>query len=642
MLLLLLYGAVFVVLAMAQFSGQGGFTQRVGHFVVTGRYRLPEEGESRPNEYLLDGKTSVFFGGLEFTMSGGEEDTAFRVVTQDGGRETVQPQGMTISGESALFALPGGGELNFSTHYTGGGPELRISGVFPEGITGAELPYKPLKNTGFKDSGDSQLVVSSDGVNYSFGRSPLDSGRRLLFLTADGPALSYRAVPEKRPFSPDDFVIPRAASRQSFNEALSRWLDQNFSVWNRTIKDENDEELTAAYAAEALGRGTYKAAVAAVPQAFLNGRQRTYISSVYLGRLGDALRSLTALDREKLGRLSRQINEKSLDFLKEPHVFEYLAVRGHANFIEEGAGIIRSVDPASLSLEHTTGILEGFVDWKTYRPDSENPFERLIDQACFVISEAVRMTPGGDRVFVFLGQHGEGEFNLRLGKALLDWAESSGNDSWAGAARSIILSVLSLGDSSGLVKAGFLLSGEGEITENPAPSGLTTARLYRILRSGEYRPKALPIAVPANNLWTWTAARTVSASLEDEVLDISVSFPAGETHYMIIRGVRPFVKIQLYNMDFRTDPQFERYDSSGWSYNAQEQALILKMRHRTTAEHVRIFYRAGGNGAAANPPGAGANAADHADNAGSPGSPGGAGGADRAADPAGADSTNES
>jgi hypothetical protein len=617
MLLLLLYGAVFVVLGMVQFARQGGFTRRVGHFVVTGQYRLPGEGDppGSPNEYLLDGETSVFFGGLEFNMSQGDEDNSFRVVTQDGGREKVQPERMTISGESALFVLPGGTELNFSTHYTGGAPELRISGVFPEGLAGAELPYKPLRKTGLKDAGDGQFVVSADGVNYSFGRSPLDSGRRLLFLNTGGPVLSYRVIPEKKAFFPDDFIIPRAGSRQDFEEALSRWLDQNFSLWNRTIKDKNNEELTTAYAGEALRRGTYKAAVSAVPPAFLNGQQRTYISSVYLGRLGDALGSLNTLDREKLGRLSRQINEKSLDFLKEHRVFEYLAVRGHTNFIEEGAGIIGSADPAQVALEHAAGILEGFIDWKTYRPDSDNPFERLVDQACFVISEAVRMTPEGDRVFVFSGQSGEAEFNLRLGKALLDWAESSENASWAGVARSLILSVLSLGDGFGVVKAGLLLSPEEEIIENPAPSQLTTARLYHILRPGEYRPKALPIAVPANNIWTWTAARSVSASLQNDVLDILVSFPAGETHYMIIRGVRPFVKIQLYNMDFRTDPQFERYDSSGWSYNAREQTLILKMKHRITLEHVRIFYQAernGGNGADSS---AGASNADVANGA---------------------------
>jgi len=69
-----------------------------------------------------------------------------------------------------------------------------------------------------------------------------------------------------------------------------------------------------------------------------------------------------------------------------------------------------------------------------------------------------------------------------------------------------------------------------------------------------------------------------------------VNFPAGETHYMIIRGMRPFTKIQLYGMDFRTDPQFERYDSSGWSYIAEEQTLILKMKHKTQTEHIKVIY----------------------------------------------------
>jgi hypothetical protein len=77
---------------------------------------------------------------------------------------------------------------------------------------------------------------------------------------------------------------------------------------------------------------------------------------------------------------------------------------------------------------------------------------------------------------------------------------------------------------------------------------------------------------------------------EEGVLDVSVDFAAGETHYMMIRGLRPFTKIQLYGIDFRTDPRFERYDSSGWAYSASEQTLILKMKHKSPIEHVRIYF----------------------------------------------------
>ena len=211
-----------------------------------------------------------------------------------------------------------------------------------------------------------------------------------------------------------------------------------------------------------------------------------------------------------------------------------------------------------------------------------------------------------DRVFSFYGSQGDTEFNLRLGKALLIYTDAltqatqgGGQNSaqvngqiksWAGIGRSLVLSALSMGDASGMVKTGLVISDTGEISESPQTSALTTARLYRILNPGDFYPRAVAIGATANSIWTWTAAQTVTASQDNNVMDIAVTFPAGETHYMIIRGVRPFTKIQLYNMDFRTDPQFERYDSSGWSYISQEQTLILKMKHKAEKEDIKIFY----------------------------------------------------
>ena len=611
LLLLVLYCAFFTALVVIQFAKRGGFTQKVGDFVVTGQYRLPGENDPprAPNEYYLDGDAHVFFGGIDFGMNKGNDGHSLRLTLEDGTREEALPERMVISGDSVLFSFPGGPQLEFATQYSGGALELQISGVFPQGVTGMELPFKPLRKAGIRETGDGQFIVSADGVNYSFGHSSVDSEHRILLIKAGDGALSYRAIPERKTFSPDDFILPQARTAEAYNDVITRWRDQNFSLWNRTIADQNNEDVVVAYEGEALVRGTYKAAVAAVPPGFLNGSARTYESSVYLGNLDQAYRSLSAREREKLARLSRQINEKSLEFLKEPRVFEYFAVRGYLNFFDAGADLVRTIDPATLALDITPGILEGYIDWKTFRPAADNPFERLVDQACFVISESLRRTTDssgapGNRVFSFYGSQGDTEFNLRLGRALMIYAESSlngalnsaqtngQNSSWAAIGRSLILSALSLGDASGAVKAGLTLSESGEINENqnPARSDLTTARLYRILNPLDTYPRALAIGAAVNSIWTWTAAQTVSASQENNVLDIAVNFPAGETHYMLIRGVRPFTKIQLYNMDFRTDPQFERYDSSGWSYIPQEQTLLLKMKHRTTEEHVRIFY----------------------------------------------------
>ena len=577
LLFALLYCAVFVALAAVQFSKQGGFTQKVGDFVVSGRYRLPAEDEppGAPNEYLLDGEAHVFFGGMDFGLAKATDGRSLRFSTTGGDEAEILPERMIVSGESAIFSFPGGTELHFSSQYAGGALVMLISGVFSGDVSAVELPFRPLRKAAIKDTGDGQFIVSADGVDYSFGRSPMDVEAKVLFLRPGEGPVSYRALPQRKTFSPDDYILPQARTAQAYNEEITLWRDQNFSLWNRSIAEQSDEDVVVAYGGEALVRGTYKAAVAAVSSGFLRGSSRTYESSVYLGSLDQAFRSFSAREREKIARLSRIINEKSLEFLKEPCVFEYFAVRGQSNLVDAGADLIRAIDPSSIALDITPGILEGYVDWMAFRPNTENPFERLVDQACFVVSESLGMSggvKGTSEMLVFVLQ-GDTGFNLRLGKALSNYAEITQDNYWTGIGRSLVLSAL---------------YGSGGIAESMDPQ--TSARLYRILNPVESYPRALPVG-SINTIWAWTAAQRVSASQQNDVLDIAVRFTAGETHYMMIRGVRPFARIQLYNMDFRTDPQFERYDSSGWVYNAQEQTLLLKMKHRVTEEHVRIIFR---------------------------------------------------
>jgi hypothetical protein len=106
---------------------------------------------------------------------------------------------------------------------------------------------------------------------------------------------------------------------------------------------------------------------------------------------------------------------------------------------------------------------------------------------------------------------------------------------------------------------------------------------------GDYRPHALAFNPASLGLWAWTASPAVQVIQEGPVLDIGVNFPLGESHYMLIRGVKPFYRLQFYEMDWRSDPQFERYDSSGWVYYPQDQILVLKVKHRTPTERIRLY-----------------------------------------------------
>jgi hypothetical protein len=190
------------------------------------------------------------------------------------------------------------------------------------------------------------------------------------------------------------------------------------------------------------------------------------------------------------------------------------------------------------------------------------------------------------------------EYNLRLGLALDQYGRQSGRDDWRVLGRSLVLSVLSFTENGSLpAKLSISRPGENEggseipDTVIPAPGSarIDSLALYRWFPAATY-PHAVSIGASVNGVWAWTTSAFVTVSQENNILDISVSFMPGETHYMLIRNLRPFVKIQLYGIDYRTDPQFERYDSSGWSYSSSEQTLLLKLKHRLPVEHIRVFY----------------------------------------------------
>jgi hypothetical protein len=565
------------MLAFVQFSKRGGFTHKIGSFVISGHNRtgVVYENLNNPNEYFLEGDVHVLFGGMDFCLVNGNDGRSLSLFIGDESLEAL-PEHMIVSDSEDVvtFTFTGGTELIFTALRSGKQEELRITGVFSEEVTGIELPFKLQRRAGVRNTGDGSFIINFGGANYSFGNSSMDIERRLLILNL-GAYLSYGIIPELKTFSPDDFILPEAEVAEAYNMAVTRWRERVFSLWNHALSEYNNEDLVVAFIVEALSRGSYAMAVEAVPASFLGSSARTYESSVYVGALDQASRSLVAVEREKLNRLSRQINEKSLEFLLEPRVFEYLALHGYTALISAGAELAGTIEPDILALDLVPGILEGYLDWNLLGRDEDNPFENLTGIACSLIFESLLRTSDGNsgyQVFVSYGEPGYLEFNLRLGKALLAYAESVQNNSWAGIGRSLILSALygSSGESSG-------------------SSVFESARLYRVLSPVDAYPRTVTMLPQGTR--AWTTALAISTAQQNDILDISVSFLAGGTHYMIVRGIGPFSRIQLYDMDFRMDSQFERYDSSGWNYVSQEQTLLLKMRHRNPVEHVRIIFR---------------------------------------------------
>jgi len=583
--LIVLYCAVFIILASLQFSKKGSFSHSIGAMSITGQYQLSAEelnpdalstspGTVEPSvrgslgdvsrAHYLAGGARIFFGGLEFNLKE-DNDRGLFIAGEDGVPQPVNPYLLVLTENSAQFGLPGGTTLVFNYLDLSGSQELRISAEFAEDISLLNIPFRPRRSSLVRSDG--QIGLTYNGVLYQFSRSSEARENGNLILSAENAVASYHARPNQRVFNPADYVIAQARNSNSFDDAIGRWREQSFNYWEKNISAGIDENIAIAYLGEALRRGTYRAALTSVSREYPVTARRSYESSVFLGNMTNAFRAFNEAEREKTERITRQINGKSIGFLTEDHVLDYLQVRGLTALTNSALEVLLGSNSMAITLDLCPGLLEAYRDFRRWRLSGLNPVEQFIEQICFLVSENIHFDAEKNLAFVVNTGSGDTEFNLRLGMALLDWATSADNENWAALGRSLILSSLIQGDHSG------------------------SARLYRLLNPGNYYPRTALLSTGGH--WIWSASPTVSATVrEDETLNISVSFPAGETHYVMIRGVRPFNRLQLYDTNWRSDPQFERYDSSGWIYYPQDQTLIVKMRHRTTVEYIRIFYRA--------------------------------------------------
>ena len=592
--LIVLYCLVFVVLVMVQFTKKGNFTRRINGMTISGQYLLKDEGSeeavSENNQgdvVFVSGGASINFGGLEFNMRTREPNEAFVLIGPNNRITEAVVKNIKFSDDAANLKLEDGTELIFQARSAGGVPELWISGIFSPGISSIDIPVKLQRSSMIRETSEGNLNIMFDGSAYQFNRPVQIREKAVLSLNKGAASVSYRAIPEQKAFNPAVFADPRG--RQTYNEAITQWREQRFAYWGRIISTQTDEDAVSAYCGEAVSRGNYKDAVASVSENFLASSQRGYMASVFTGAMSYARRVFLQTEQERISRISKMISEKSADLLLEHKLIEYLMVRGFLIYAEESLDFFRTMDASLLTYDLCPGVFEGYADVKQFRTQGDNPFERLTDQACNIFSGGIRRDSEKGLVLVFRGNTADIEYNLRLGRALSVWGSAASKDDWANLGFSLVMSVLKLQDNSGAVPASVTISESGGFSGSNRNT-ISAARIYRLLSPGEYYPHAVLIGSAVNGIWAWTAAASIIPAQENNVLDLAISFPAGETHYIMIRGIRPFEKIQIYNMDYHSDPQFERYDSSGWVYSAQDQVLTIKLKHRASVEHVKIFY----------------------------------------------------
>lgn len=567
--LTVLYCVVFFLIALAQFSNKGSFSLNSGAMTIRGHYSQNNELDAEetypaaafsespdaPNVKKITGGVKIYYGGLEFNLSA-ERGKGLTLEDADG-VFPVDPEYLILNNSVARFVLPGGTILNFNPLNSPRGAELRINAEFAGNISEVTIPIIQRRSSTIRDN--DQIGVTYGGARYFFSR-PGELEKGSVTLNRENAIISYQSRKKQAAFNPADYIIGKAGN---YETSLENFKRANFNDLSLYAASGRNEDVIIAYLAEAAARGGYPAALASVSN-FANSPGQTYKSACFLGGIANAYQTFTSSEKEKLNLITRLIKERNLDILKVERALDYLFTRSNISLANELIDIVANAGDDSLIIDHCPGLLEIYSDIKQWRPSLENPVTRFNERIPALLRENLIHNTSENLTLAMDFEGVNPYFSVRLGKALIPWARETENQEWEAIGKSLVLSALESG-------------------------GENAGKIYNILAAGDYYPKAAKLT--DNSQWAWTVSPALKSSFIDGNINIAASFPSGLTHYVILSGVRPFIKLQLHGTDWRSEAQFERADASGWIYYPRDQLLIVKLRHRSTVENIRIVYR---------------------------------------------------
>jgi len=549
-----IYCIVFFVFAILQFSGKGNFNISAGQMTIRGRFaaEIPDRSEEGILNAQLAGPVKIFYEGLEINLK--EDREKGLTISGDEGVITTTPDSMILTDSAARFILPGGSALTFNSVNSARGIELQISAEFSNDVSEITIPVTPRRSSLIRDN--DQIGILYNGSRFFLTSPGNELEEEKITLSKDNTFISYRHRGKQKIFNPADFIL---ADADNYENVIRNSYASASTYWNQNASFLQSEDDIIALLSGAIQRGGYSTSLYSVSQRLLNSPEHSYRSSVYVGGMNNAFRTFSAAENEKLNIIMRATREKTLAFLKEDHVVNYLFSRNNSALANEVIDVLNQASPQILTIDQCAGLLEVFADYRRWRPS--NSIDHLTEQMLQLISDNLNRGGENDAVFVS-APDGNGEYNVRLGTALAFWAQMTHNSEWESIGKSLVISAL---------------------------TGSNSGKLFNVLNLNDYLPKALWIT--DTNMWAWTIAAGIRLTTVSGNTNLAFSYLPNMTHYVILRGVPPFLRIQIHGLDWRSDTQFERYESSGWIYYAQEQTLVLKLRHRTATENVRLIYR---------------------------------------------------
>jgi hypothetical protein len=597
--LTVLYIGLFVLIVVVQFSKGPGLTANFGSLSINASFPKAGHGSSAPDSLRLS------YPGLSFLIS---PKSAAESVGADGASTPIYLVSVT--------KLPNGMLVNFSSGVAlkatadNGPPErFGLAATAPDGVAAVRLKLALSRFARLSDR-DGRRSLDTGGASYdiNFGAGSIDATGGSLSLRPGDPGLALAKLPPAEPKPPQaassgGLLAQVPKDPETFKAEIAAWREKVWSGLSSTRFEADriawkgsdglpafSEKALTAYLAESLARGAFPESLARIRAAKDKWADKLgYLSAPYLGGLVAKMKGLEASDLAETKRLTQLVADKSPSILEKDGLLRFLLDRAPASLAQDAFRYVSGIDPAKLSIKQAVGLLSCALDAKALLnlKDEDNPFRDPAIAAGLIVAAARRTSSG-----LFLVTDDDGSSDIRTSLAggcfLAVYGAANAKPALVGIGQGLVEGVLALSDAQGFAPARVVDRG-GAVEQRTGT--IAPEELYPLVADNPYYPREVSFYRDiAPGVWAWTCAPSLVVQASASRYVFTAAFPAGRSHYLAFYGIKPFANIQLYDIDYSPDSEFESYDASGYLYKKEAGALYVKMKHKKDNEDIKLAF----------------------------------------------------
>ncbi len=552
---------IIVGIFILQFRTDSNIIEKIGNLQVT-----LIKSETADNSQKLQNKFQLSYNGLHFHS---DDQLSARVRYKDS-KSFIDLKLLDYEKEDNgfTFIFSEDVKVSFVLNDLSEESPLTVNTSLPPDAEALYFPYNfsySMKVT--KDEGNRILLASKKSA-WSFTTNQIQDG--FVYFTNKDSMAHYATYDDTKRFTLDSLIELASADESTYKNTAANIKNNLISSFKAAPESSKTEQIIVAYVAAMSENGKYQQAVDEIPSSFKKSEKRTYVSAPYFNNLN----AMDATLDKDIALWEQQISDSyesdSLEAFATEDFASHLCISSNRGLVLDLLNKVASSDISGRSLADVTGIIQTYNQLVVLNKDLASILSpvissciKKIEDSCNYENEVLTISENDQFLSVLQA--------VDIGLALMDYGNVSSNQVYTKAGRVIINSYIS--------ETSFDLK--------------TLAYLYpKFNEENTYYPHIKIInSNPDDIIWAWTCAKDIVESRDTEDnLTLTIDFPEEYIHYVIFKGLPKFTTIYIYDLAFRTDPRFETYNSSGYVYKENTYTLLLKSRHKSSNETVRMVY----------------------------------------------------